>query len=113
MTSHLVISTTVKYAAIRSSAFVIAKPCKRLWQSVFLLRGIRILSRQALRMTHRLVIANTYGVWLHFRLPVIAIDFAAFVPLVIASEQSELGNPFPHPLVIAKPCNGCGNPFLF
>ena len=84
-------------------------------------------------MTHRLVIANTYGVRLHFRLPVIAIDFAAFVPLVIASEQSERGNPFPHPLVIAKVrvsgghlceaeaptepagemCNGCGNPFSF
>ena len=48
-------------------------------------------------MTRRLVIANTYGVRLHFRLPVIAIDFAAFVPLVIASERSERGKPFPTP----------------
>ena len=46
-------------------------------------RGLRILSRFAFRMTHRLVIANTYGVRLHFRLP------------VIASEQSERDNPFP------------------
>ena len=37
-------------------------------------------------MTHRLVIANTYGVQIYFRLPVIAIDFAAFDPLVIASD---------------------------
>ena len=33
--------------------------CKRLWQSVSLLRGLRILSRYAFRMTGRLVIANT------------------------------------------------------
>ena len=90
-------------------------------------RGLRILSRYALRMTYRLVIANTYGVRLYFRLPVIAIEFTAFVPLVIArgfspaairslskglrilscyalrmtglfviaSEQSERGNPLP------------------
>ena len=45
-------------------------------------RGLRILSCYALRMTSRLVIANTYGVRLYFRLP------------VIASEQSERGNPF-------------------
>ena len=64
-------------------------------------------------MTRRLVIANTYGVRLHFRLPVIAIDFAAFVPLVIASEQSERGNPFPHPLVIASEQSERGNLFLF
>ncbi|HAL20147.1 MAG TPA: hypothetical protein DCP17_05290, partial [Ruminococcaceae bacterium] len=31
--------------------------CKRLWQSVSLLRGLRILSRYAFRMTGRLVIA--------------------------------------------------------
>lgn len=31
--------------------FVIAKPCKRLWQSVSPLRGLRILSRFAFRMT--------------------------------------------------------------
>ena len=30
---------------------VIAKPCKRLWQSVSPLRGLRILSRFAFRMT--------------------------------------------------------------
>ena len=58
-------------------------------------RGLRILSRFAFRMTSRLGIANTYGVRLYFRLPVIAIDFAAFAPLVIASEQSERDNPFP------------------
>ncbi len=46
-------------------------------------RGLRILSCYAFRMTHRLVIANTYGMRLHFRLP------------VIASEQSECGNPLP------------------
>ena len=41
----------------------------------FFLKGeyIRILSRQALRMTYNLVIANTYGVRLYFRLPVIAV----------------------------------------
>ena len=43
-------------------------------------RGLRILSCYALRMTRRLGIANTYGVRLYFRLPVIA---------------SERGNPFP------------------
>ena len=37
-------------------------------------------------MTHRFAIANTYGVRIYFRLPVIAIDFAAFDPLVIASD---------------------------
>ena len=41
---------------------VIAKPCKRLWQSVFLLKGRRILSRYALRMTNRLVATNAVGV---------------------------------------------------
>ena len=49
-----------------------ARPPLGSWQSVFLLRGIRILSRSALRMTSRLVIANTYGVRINFRLPVIA-----------------------------------------
>ena len=39
---------------------------------LFLKGGIRILSRYALRMTYNLVIANTYGVRLYFRLPVIA-----------------------------------------
>ena len=53
-------------------------------------RGLRILSCYALRMTRRLVIANTYGVRLYFRLP------------VIASEQSERDNPFLHTLVIAR-----------
>ena len=56
----------------------------------FSFRGLRILSRFAFRMTHCLVIANTYGMRLHFRLP------------VIASEQSERGNPFLHTLVIAR-----------
>ena len=51
--------TAARCAAIRSSAFVIAKPRERLWQSVFLLREIRILSRYALRMTSGLVAANT------------------------------------------------------
>ena len=37
---------------------VIAKPCKRLWQSVSPLRVLRILSRYALRMTNRLVVAT-------------------------------------------------------
>ena len=49
----------------------------------FSFRGLRILSCYALRMTYRLVIANTYGVRIYFRLP------------VIASEQSERGNPPP------------------
>ncbi len=40
---------------------------------LFLKGGIRILSRYALRMTYNLVIANTYGVRLYFRLPVIAV----------------------------------------
>ena len=55
-----------------SPSTVIAKPRKRLWQSVSLSRGLRILSRSALRMTSRLVIANTYGVRINFRLLVIA-----------------------------------------
>ena len=37
---------------------VIAKPCKRLWQSVFPFRVLRILSRFTLRMTHRLDIVS-------------------------------------------------------
>ena len=32
--------TAARRAAIRSKSPVIAKPCKRLWQSVFLLKGI-------------------------------------------------------------------------
>ena len=55
----LVIASTVRCAAIRFS----------------FLKGRRILSCSALRMTHNLVIANTYGVWLYFRLPVIASTF--------------------------------------
>ena len=51
-------------------------------------RGLRILSCYALRMTSHLVIANTYGMRLHFRLP------------VIASEQSERDNPFFPPVAI-------------
>ena len=62
-------------------------------QSVSLSRELRILSCYALRMTHNLVIANTYGARLYFRLPVIAIDFAAFDPR---------GNPFLPLLVIAS-----------
>ena len=51
--------TAVRCAVIRFPIpSVIAKPCKRLWQSVSLQRGIRILSRSVLRMTHRLVIAK-------------------------------------------------------
>ncbi len=78
--------------------------CKRLWQSVSLSRGIRILSRFAFRMTHRLVIANTYGVRLYFRLPVIAIDFTAFAPSSLRASKASVairlprGNPFPAPL---------------
>ena len=45
--------TAARRVAIRSSTFVIAKPRKRLWQSVSLSRGLRILSRSALRMTKR------------------------------------------------------------
>ena len=41
-----------------SISLVIAKPCKRLRQSVSLLKGIRILSCFAFRMTSRLVICK-------------------------------------------------------
>ena len=37
-------------------------------------------------MTYNSIIANTYGVRLYFRLHIIAIDFTAFAPLVIASD---------------------------
>ena len=50
-----------------------ARPPQGARQSVLFLKGRRILSCSALRMTHNLVIANTYGVWLCFRLPVIAV----------------------------------------
>ena len=53
-------------------------------------------------MTGRLVVANTYGARINFRLPVIAIDFTAFAPLVIASEQSERGNPFSLKTILNK-----------
>ena len=43
-------------AAIRSSTFVIAKPCKRLWQSVSPLRKLRILSRLSLLRCPKVVI---------------------------------------------------------
>ena len=64
--------TAARCVAICSSAFVIAKPRKRLWQSVSLLKGNTDSFARALRMTRRLVIANTYGVRINFRLPVIA-----------------------------------------
>ena len=77
MTYRLAIATIVECAASRR--LVIAKVrvsgghlckaeaptepageiCKRLWQSVFLSRVLRILSRYALRMTSHLVIVST------------------------------------------------------
>ncbi len=66
----------------------------------FSFRGLRILSRFAFRMTHRLGIANTYGVRLYFRLP------------VIASEQSERDNPFPRGNPLPAPLhNGFSLPY--
>ena len=75
MTHRLVIANTYG-VRLYFRLPVIAKPRKRLWQSVPLLKGRRILSRFALRMTYNLVIANTYGVRLCFRLPVIARGFS-------------------------------------
>ena len=52
--------TAARCAAIRSSAFVIAKPRERLWQPVFLsLWKYGFFSRYALRMTSGLVKRNT------------------------------------------------------
>ena len=48
-----------------------------------LLKGRRILSCLALRMTSLLVIANTCGVRLYFRLPVIASDKPFYIFLKI------------------------------
>ncbi len=99
-------------------------------------RGLRILSCYALRMTRRLGIANTYGMRLHFRLPVIAIEFTAFAPLVIASDVASAavksclrskrkqllgtarvskphGNPFPHTPCHCEGLQPRGNPFSF
>ena len=79
----LVIARGFSPVAIRSSTpLVIARGLSPV-AIRSLSRGLRILSCYALRMTRRLFIANTYGVRLHFRLP------------VIASEQSERDNPFP------------------
>ena len=55
----------------RSSRFVIAKPCNGCGNP-FSLKGRRILSRQALRMTSRLVIATTIKCAINCR-PVIAV----------------------------------------
>ena len=102
-----------------SPFLVIAKPCKRLWQSVFLLRVLRILSCFALRMTRRLVAANTVECTENRR-PVIAVRVSgghhceAEAPTEPASETAVRCAairflPFSS---LRSRVNGCGNPFF-
>ncbi|HCD81602.1 MAG TPA: hypothetical protein DEQ65_04530, partial [Ruminococcaceae bacterium] len=71
-----------------------ARPPLGVWQSVLFFRGITdsfaLCAQNDIQFNY---CEYPYGARINFRLPVIAIDFTAFAPLVIASKQSERGNP--------------------